>query len=328
MIPRAASPGPAPIAAAGGSGVCAVVVTYNADVGVLREVLVAALAQVDELYVLDNGSTGEAVARLRALLEELRLRPPVPARLTPIFLPKNLGLPIPFNRAIALARGSGHRFVLLLDHDSILEPGSVGALAASYDRLGCVVPLGALEAINDEPFQLATDDFLEGYHRRKGWGLRDGIADDFLATNSGLFFPVDLVDRVGGFDESFFLDGSDFEFGLRIRARGLRILRVPSARIRHFRGETSAAGAQGPAWRIRKVQPVRHYYVARDMLRVWRRYARRFPLIGLLLLSMPVREGFLVLFFYSDRRTHLAYLARGVLDALQGVSGPIPAPRP
>ena len=243
--------------------------------------------------------------------------------MTDRYFPTNRGLPIPFNEGIALARSESDRFVLFLDHDSILQPGAVRRLLEVHDRIASRVPVGGLEAHNEEPFVLPTDDFLSGYLRRRTPPLGGGLTDDFLGTNSGLFVPMEVFDRCGGFDPTYFVDAVDFEFTLRLRAAGLRILQVPDAGIRHQRGEP--AEGKAPAFNVRRERPLRHYYVARDVLRTWGRYWRRFPLIGLILLSMPIRELFLVLMFYPDRRPHLYYLGLGTLDALRGVHGPLPA---
>jgi rhamnosyltransferase len=311
-------------ATARGATVCAVVVTYNPDPTTLPQVLTAAAAQVDGLVIVDNGSRPEGRAAIQAWVGSYQRAEGSHAEVTIRYFPDNRGLPRAFNEAIEVARGAGHRFVLLLDHDSILEPGAVEALRTEFAHLSEQYPVGALEAINVEPVVLSTDDFLEGYFRRRGWGADRGITDDFLATNSGLFFPVTLPVQIGGFDATYFLDAVDFEFGLRARSRGLRIFRIPGARIRHRRGEVDVTGTTpAKGWLIRPVNPIRHYYVARDVLRTFRKYGRRFPLIGLLLLSMPLREGVIVLLFYPRRGPHIRSLLRGTLDALRGVSGPM-----
>lgn len=310
----------------GRGGVCAVVVTYNPDAGTLRPVLDAALAEASALTVIDNGSSESSLAEIREAIAGARSAAPSGRRVTERFFSENRGLPIAFNEAIAISRDAGDRFLLLLDHDSVLLPGAVAGLVAAYDRLAPSVPVGALEAFNEEPFVLSTDDFLDAYYRRRGLSAGPELTDDFLATNSGLFFPVELPAKVGGFDESFFLDSVDFEFGLRIRTAGYRVLRLRTARIRHRRGEPvlDAKGRRG--WGVRKVRPFRHYYVARDVLRTWRRYGRRYPLVGLLLATMPLRELMLVLLFYDHRRPHLHYLALGTMHALEGIHGRLGEP--
>jgi rhamnosyltransferase len=303
-------------------GVCGILVTYNPDPPVLENVLDAAVIQLDHLIVIDNGSRPEAVAEIQRLLGRARARAEV--RVTERYYPSNLGLPIRFNEAIRVARDSGDHFALLLDHDSVLQPETVARLLEVHDQVSGKLPLGALEARNEEPIVLPTDDFLSGYWRRRNPDLAVGLTDDFLGTNSGLFVPLEVVEKVGGFDETYFLDAVDFEFTLRLRTAGGRLLQVAAARIRHQRGEPARPTGSGQSPPVRRIQPIRHYYVARDVLRTWGRYWRRFPLVGLLLLSMPFREALLVMLYYPDRRAHLHYLGLGLLHALRGVRGPLP----
>jgi rhamnosyltransferase len=308
--------------AGSGRGVCGILVTFNPKPGLLGEVLQAANEQLDHLIVIDNGSELPGVEAIRQLSAQGKT--PGPPSMTVLYHPANLGLPIRFNEAIRFARDAGYRFVLLLDQDSVLQPGAIRSLLGAYDRVSAALPVGALEALNEEPFVLPTDDFLAGYWRRMFPRLPGGLSDDFLGTNSGLFLPLAVLGRVGGFDESYFLDAVDFEFSLRLRSAGLRVLQVPEARIRHQRGETGPSTGSTPRPPVRRVLAVRHYYVARDVLRTWARYRRRFPLVGLLMLSMPFREALLVLLYYPDRATHWRYLGLGAVHALRGVTGPLP----
>jgi len=302
-------------------GVCGVLVTYNPEAPLLDTAVSAAIRELDELIIIDNGSRPEGINSIRATVARVSQTGPPVGRLTVCYFGRNMGLPIAFNEAIRIARAAGHRFLLLLDQDSILEAGSVRALLDVYDRWSSRLPIGALEGWNEEPTVLPTDDFLEGYLRRHGPHLEPGLDEDYLATNSGLFIPLDRIDQVGGFDESFFLDAVDFEFSLRLRSHGLRVFRVAGARIRHRRGDPTELHLGPFKGAIRRVNPSRHYYVARDVIRTFRRYAGRFPLIGSILLTMPFREAGLVVLFYPDRWTHLRCIGLGLLHSLLGITG-------
>jgi rhamnosyltransferase len=304
------------------AGTCAVLVTYNPDPLRLEQVIEAAVRQVDDLLILDNGSPTHSWATVQSLVATYLPSGPGQARVTLRSLGTNRGLPVAFNEAIDFARARHRRFLLLLDHDSILAEEAMPRLLQTYERLVARTAVGAVEAFNEEPTVLPTDDFLDGYLHRRDPSLGEDVTQDFLATNSGLLIPLSVIDRVGGFDESYFVDAVDFEFGLRLRAQGLPIYRVRSARILHQRGEPAEARIGRTRWRLRRVAPQRHYFVGRETMRLGRQYVRRFPLIGLFLLSMPFREAGLVVLFYPERRAHLRALALGVLHAVTGVRGP------
>jgi rhamnosyltransferase len=302
--------------------VCAVLVTYNPDPSMLEAVIQAAVEQVDELLILDNGSDPGAQAEVLAAAQKWGASAPDTALVTARTLGQNRGLAVAFNEAIDFARSRGHEFLLLLDHDSVLAPGAVPTLVREYFRLAPQGFVGAVEAFNEEPSVMPTDDFLEGYLRRRSHSTAAGVTEEFLTTNSGFLLPLAIVDKVGRFDESFFVDAVDFEFGLRLRSSGWAVYRIPSARILHRRGEPTEARVGPLRWRFRQVAPQRHYYVGREALRLSGRYIRRYPLIGLFLLSMPLREAALVVLFYPDKGTHLRALGVGMLHAATGVRGP------
>jgi GT2 family glycosyltransferase len=310
----------------GRGGVCGVLVTFNPDGPLLESAVDAATRELDELVLIDNGSRPEAVAAVREILARVSQAEIPRARISPRYFDRNRGLPVAFNEAIRMARAGGHDFLLLLDQDSVLRPDAVRALLDVYARWNARVPIGALEGFNEEPTVLPTDDFLEGYLRRHGPPLEPGLDEDYLATNSGLFIPLARIDEVGGFDESFFLDAVDFEFGLRLRSHGFRLLRVAGARIGHRRGEPTDLRLGPFKGAVRRVSPSRHYYVARDVMRTFRRYGRRFPLIGAILFSMPFREAGLVVLFYPNRWTHLRYIGLGLLHSVEGITGQFPPP--
>lgn len=288
----------------------------------LESVIEAATRQVAELLILDNGSGASSLAAVQEVAGRHSTPAPDSASVTFRAFGSNRGLPIAYNEAIDFARTRHHQFLLLLDHDSILAKDAVKILRHEYARLSTQTRVGAIEAYNEEPAVLPTDDFLEGYFQRRSRSFGEGVTEEFLATNSGLLIPLSVIDQVGKFDESYFVDAVDFEFGLRLRAQGWPIYRVRSARIAHQRGEPTEARLGRARWRLRRVAPQRHYYVGRETTRLFRKYVRRFPLISLLLLSMPFREALLVVLFYPDRGAHLHALGLGVLHVVTGVRGP------
>lgn len=302
--------------------VCAVLVTFNPDPATLESAVAAASRQVGKLLLVDNGSSYESLAKTQATVDRYREALPDRATVSLRALGANRGLPVAFNTAIDLARDHRSQFLLLLDHDSVLADGVVETLLHEYDQLSVRMPVGAVEAINVEPAVLPTDDFLEGYLRRRGRVIEGGVTEEFLATNSGLLIPLAMFDRAGKFDESYFVDAVDFEFALRLRSLGWPIFRVPAARILHRRGEPAESHLGAVRWRLRRIAPQRHYYVGRETLRLSWRYARRYPLVALFLLSMPLRETALILLFYPRRGPHLRALAVGMLHAATGVRGP------
>ena len=110
--------------------VVAVVVTFQPELAALLLQIKALRPQVARLVVVDNASTADLAAWCRAAA------PQVDAVLR---MEHNLGIGGAQNHGIAWARTQGASHVLLMDQDSVPEPGMVGQLlgAGASQRWRC-----------------------------------------------------------------------------------------------------------------------------------------------------------------------------------------------
>lgn len=178
----------------------------------------------------------------------------------------NVGYGRANNLALARARSDFH---LIMNPDVELDPGALReALAAmrEHPEVGLVAPAvygddGAQQFLCKRYPSLWVL-FLRGFapaglRRRfataiEHYEMRDVIADRFVAgvpLASGCFMlaRTALLERVGGFDPSFFMYFEDYDLSLRL-GREARLAYVPQARIRHHGGEASRKGARHVAW--------------------------------------------------------------------------------
>jgi hypothetical protein len=70
------------------------------------------------------------------------------------------------------------------------------------------------------------------------FGLAEWYRDNMAVTAACLMVRREVFERLGGFDESFQLCGSDVELCLRARAAGLKVVYNPFARLVHLEGAT------------------------------------------------------------------------------------------
>ncbi len=228
----------------------AVVVNYEG--GALLAECVSALLADDsagppEVVVVDNGSTDDSVARLRAV------HPGVPV-LEPH---ANLGYARAANLGIAathapvvavmnpdtvLAAGSAAAVVAALDSDpalgavgpKILNPdGSVYPSARTTPGVGVAVGHAALGRIRPE--NRWTRAYLQpdadpGVARDVGW-----------VSGAMVWFRRDWLDRIGGWDERFFLFLEDVDVCRAVSAAGGRVRYEPRAVVTHLVGASRSA---------------------------------------------------------------------------------------
>lgn len=296
--------------------VCGIVVTYNPDTALLRTLAQAALPQVDGLLVVDNGSSDATLAWLRTLAQQTSA--------VVMEAGRNLGVGAAQNIGIRWAKTRGFSHVLLLDQDSVPGADMVRRLREAMESL---IATGIQPAAVGPRYRDLRTGFAS-YFVRFGWlgfsRIRCAetpvpvVPADFLIS-SGLLIPLAVLDRVGTMDEQLFVGHVDTEWFLRARAKGLRPYGVCQAVMQHCLGEESI--------RIRllgclpQYPPLRHYYVFRNSLLVYRRdYApwkwilddlfRLFVTFLLYALAVP------------PRWQHIKMMIRGIRDGLHGIAGP------
>lgn len=153
--------------------------------------------------------------------------------------------------------------LLFLNPDARIEPDAVRALAAAVGerRVGAAGPRildddGAtvLSARRDPRLRSALAEALFVHHLlpRAAWTtefVRDGYEARHEAewlSGAALCVRRDAFERVGGFDERFFLYSEDTDLCRRLRDAGFLIVYEPSAIARHSGGASAEAGEQLP----------------------------------------------------------------------------------
>ena len=185
--------------------IVAVLVTYRPDLSELKTAIAALAPQVAGIVAVDNGSGAATQAEIANLLD----RPGVPV--TTLFQPENRGLAQAQNAGAAAARNMGADAVLLMDQDSLPAPDMVAALRAGYVRRKASRP-AAIGPGYDEPHR-GTDAALP----------REGDVPEMPALiASGSLIPLAVLDEVGPFDESLFIDFVDTDWCFRARHAGFR----------------------------------------------------------------------------------------------------------
>lgn len=328
----------------------AVVVTYNPDPARLALLCQATLQQVGHVEIVDNGSKPEAVQALERLVRDIHAAPvqdhtasgqeapassPATATATTTAAPattarslnltplgENRGIGAAQNVGIGLARRRGSQYVLLLDHDSIPEPGMVAALrAAIEDQPAGSQPVAAAgpryaderQTTNPSPFVQ-----LEGFKRVRCPCEHAGqlIEVEHLIA-SGSLIPMAVLDAVGDMDEALFIDYVDIEWCLRAAHTGYRMLGVCDARMQHQLGETPIRflGKHLPDH-----SPLRHYYLFRNALLL-----QRMPHIGWRWKVVDAYQSVMKYGFYAlvatPRWPRIRMMNRGLWDGLLGRGG-------
>lgn len=292
--------------------VCAVVVSYQPDLELLKQLLDAVALQVGGTILFDNGSTVDGFDALARAVEANGFRV--------VRHSGNEGLAAGMNHGIDLARAAGFRFVLLLDQDSLPEPGMVDALADAYCELSLRTRVAAVGAQFVDPRDGQVAPFVRvgfPFNRKLQGGAGQRVEADFLIS-SGSLLPMPAIDAVGGMDESLFIDSVDLDWSFRARAAGFALYGICDARMRHSIGDALRPGLFG-----RKVfvhGPTRLYYLMRNRVLLYRRVHTPVVWVAQDVLRF-VGKFVRMSMFVSPRRANARAMLRGLWDGIRGRAG-------
>jgi N-acetylglucosaminyl-diphospho-decaprenol L-rhamnosyltransferase len=206
------------------------------------------------VIVADNDSGDGSVTRIEQALLDFHWS----SWARVVSLPRNGGFAWGNNRGIEA--GGAATYVLLLNSDTIVHSGclsycrcvmdadpTIGAMSCKLlDADGTVQPI-ARRFPNPVRHMLCTTGLPWHFPRLFGWGqleYRDWDAatqardPDWLA-GAFLFIRSDVMERLGGLDDSFFFYGEDVEFCHRVWRAGFRCRYDPGASITHLGGASS-----------------------------------------------------------------------------------------
>jgi GT2 family glycosyltransferase len=185
--------------------------------------------------------------------------------------PVNLGYARGNNLGIRDACQRGAAYVLLLNDDALATPDVVRLLVDVGERAGDVGALGPVIVHADAPTKISFAGALfdarlgdiRSVEPDPGALKTGGLLDSDYVTGCCLLMKRATIERVGLLDEQFFLYWEDTDWGLRVKASGLRNVVVPAARVGHRLA--ASAGGMG--------SPLRVYHKTRSHLQFARRHA-------------------------------------------------------
>jgi hypothetical protein len=102
---------------------------------------------------------------------------------------------------------------------------------------------------------------------KKIWNSSREIECDWV-SGTALFIKKDLFEKLGGFDENFFMYFEDMDLGKRVRSLGKKVLFFPDFKIFHKGGES---------WGDFRLQK-KHYYDS--MEKYFKKYSKIFSLLA------------------------------------------------
>jgi rhamnosyltransferase len=239
--------------------ICAVFVTFNPEKNLIKNIE-AIKSQVEQIIVIDNASSGAGLNYLK------QIEISDPTKIQIIYNKYNLGIATALNQGCHRAIQSKIEWIITFDQDSFAEANFVETLFAEYNKTTNQDQIAILAPI---PFDQTT-----GFSPKPYCDLKEGhIVADSVIT-SGSLIKLSAVQKVGFFDDNFFIDYVDHDFCLKLRKFGYRLLLVPKARLAHNYGNPKLHRCFGFSFFTHNYPPKRRYYLARNRVVAYKRHRK------------------------------------------------------
>ena len=300
------------------NSISAIIVTFYPD-DRFFEMLRSIDNQVDNIWIVDNGSSGQ----IRTKLEDLGSN--ANNSFNFILNDENLGLAAAQNQGIREAINEGSKWILLLDQDSIPAGNMIDKMmvaAESYQNknyLGMITPRH--ENDDGEP-SIPSYSTKHGFRLRRYFMKVDEV-DDTLAFGmaSGSFIPSAVLQEVGLMRDDFWIDYIDYDFSFRLRKLGYRIIGVGAAGLKHRLGESFKKHIGNFSFTYHVHPALRRYTIYRNRIRVIREYGLKFPNF-LIFEALSISKDILKLaFIEGDKKKKFNAIIVGIIDGLMGRGG-------
>lgn len=153
----------------------------------------------------------------------------------------NVGFCAGNNRAAAVARGE---WLFFLNHDAWLEPECLERLVGEAERFWAQAAMPKVLDYHDDRFQSLGAAGFDVF----GWVStreeHEAVREVLMPEGCGYLIRRDWFERLGGFDELFFMYSDELDLTMRLWVAGGRAIAAPSARM-HHRGAVDVNPAGG-----------------------------------------------------------------------------------
>lgn len=197
---------------------------------------VASQSDIDsDVIVVDNASEDNSLDVVRDRFPWAKL----------IAFDCNLGFARANNQALKICEG---RYVYFLNPDTEVRQGAFSA-TLEFMESRPDVGLAGTRIINPDGSSQPSLEMRypgEKYAKRELKGLKGDIA---WVLGASMIARREIVDGLGGFDESFFLYGEDQDLCLRARKKGWTIGYIPEAVVVHWGGQSERNNLPVDVWK-------------------------------------------------------------------------------
>lgn len=231
-----------------------IIVTYNTR-EITRECLLSIRATSGsiskEVIVIDNNSDDGTSTMIRSVFPEVIL----------ISNSRNVGFAAANNQGLAIARGE---YILLLNPDTVLKENALQSTMAFLSNhpeasiVGCRLlnPDGTVQP-SCRSFPSVPNLFFEAFFLYRlfprntligkyylGWFTYDRVQEVDVVLGAFMMIRRSVFEKIGLFDERFFMYTEETDFCLRAKRAGLKTYFYPGGEVIHLGGKSAEQDPQ------------------------------------------------------------------------------------
>ena len=286
---------------------CVVIVTYEPELNNLKQ-LTENVEKAGFIPVIADNSV-KCPVKPDVVSERSRI----------ISMHGNAGIAAAQNAGIELAGRLGACKIAFFDQDSTVDERLLRKLERLLDRLGeCVVAPLALDKETGVEYPVQRLNKI-GYPKDVFVKGKKTPQRADLVISSGMMMTAGVLQKVGNYDEDFFIDFVDIEWCLRCRKTEIPVYVIPDAVLLHKIGSTDI---QAGDMKIVVHSPARTYYKVRNSFLLL--YKKTGVIFAIRQILPALIHNFLLIFSVKEKRNYLKYYFQGVIHGIIGIRGKYP----
>lgn len=197
-----------------------------------------------EILIVDNNSIGDEAERLQKKFPTIKI----------IRNKKNLGFAGGNNIGIRNALKNDSSFIFLLNNDAKVKKNCIPELIKKVNNPTTGIAVPKIYNQGTKKIQSCGDYF----NKKLGLSLhlKKNSKQAFevnAASGAAMMIKLDVIEKVGLFDEKFFAYYEDLDLCLRMKNKGYKILAVPSAEAEHKLSSSTNGSLVKTYFKIRNV---------------------------------------------------------------------------
>ena len=256
-----------------------------------------------DIIVVDNNSSGDDIRLIKNSDKDVMC----------IQNKDNLGFAGGNNVGIQKALEAGYEYLIILNNDTVIDRDMISYLVREADSSTISVPaMFYYDSIDEMWYGGGEINISTGNCEHKQYKTKRKCS---FATGCCFCAKREIFEKVGLFDERFFMYFEDVEFSIKIQEKGLTIVYCPEAKLWHKVGKTAGNDSS----------PLSIYYNTRNRLNCVKEHAEFFKKWAYYY-SLTSRCMRMLQHLVKNRKTWKAY-KNGIIDHLNNKWGKVTAER-